>query len=94
MYCSMALLTASLNYRCWILSGRYADKLFMACGYDVEQQLLPLAFAIIVGEENVTNWGRVMQWVCKEVVDPSKIIVISDQYLGIKVVFERPDFGW
>jgi hypothetical protein len=27
------------------LSGRYAGKLFMACGYDAEQQLLPLTFA-------------------------------------------------
>jgi hypothetical protein len=30
----------------------------------------------------------------KEVVGPSKINVISDQHLGIKEVFERPDFGW
>jgi hypothetical protein len=30
----------------------------------------------------------------KEVVGPGKIIVISDQHLGIRVVFERSDFGW
>jgi hypothetical protein len=35
-----------------------------------------------------------MQWVRKEVVGPSKIIVISYQYLGIRTVFERSDFGW
>jgi hypothetical protein len=35
-----------------------------------------------------------MQWLCKEIVGPDKITVISDQYLGIKTVFERPDFGW
>jgi hypothetical protein len=35
---------------------RYAGKLFMACGYDAEQQLLPLAFAVVAGEESVTNW--------------------------------------
>jgi hypothetical protein len=29
------------------LSGRYADKLFMACGYDAEQQLLPLVFTVV-----------------------------------------------
>jgi hypothetical protein len=34
-----------------------------------------------------------MQWVRKEVVGHSKITVISDQHLCIKVVFERPDFG-
>jgi hypothetical protein len=33
-----------------------------------------------------------MQWVRKEVVGPDKIIVISDQYLSIKTVFERPYF--
>jgi hypothetical protein len=30
----------------------------------------------------------------KEVVGPGKIIIISYQHLGIKAVFERPDFGW
>jgi hypothetical protein len=35
-----------------------------------------------------------MQWVRKEVVGPGKITVISYQHLGIRAVFERPDFGW
>jgi hypothetical protein len=35
-----------------------------------------------------------MQWLCKEVVGPGKITMISDQHLGIRGVFERPDFGW
>jgi hypothetical protein len=30
----------------------------------------------------------------KEVVDPDKITIISDQHLGIRLVFERPNFGW
>jgi hypothetical protein len=30
----------------------------------------------------------------KEVVGPGKITVISDQYLGIRAVFERSNFGW
>jgi MULE transposase domain len=75
------------------LSGRYAGKLFMACGYDAEQQLLPLAFAVVAGEESVANWGWFMQWLRKEIVGPDKIIMISDQHLGIRGVFERPDFG-
>jgi hypothetical protein len=37
------------------LSDRYAGKLFMACGYDAEQQLLPLAFDVIAGEVSVAN---------------------------------------
>jgi metallophosphoesterase superfamily enzyme len=41
----------------------------------------------------VTNWGWFMKWVCKEVVGPGKITVISDQHLSIRASFERPNFG-
>jgi hypothetical protein len=37
------------------LSCRYADKLFMACTYDVEQQLLSLTFIMVAGEEITAN---------------------------------------
>jgi hypothetical protein len=37
------------------LSCRYAGKLFMACDYDAEQQLLSLAFVVVVGDESVAN---------------------------------------
>jgi MULE transposase domain len=76
------------------LSGRYAGKLFMTCGYDAEQQLLPHIFAIVAGKESVANWSWFMQWLRKEVVGPGKITVISYQHLGIRAIFERPDFGW
>jgi hypothetical protein len=66
----------------------------MACGYDVEQQLLPLAFAVVTCEKSVTNWGWFMQWLRKKFVGPGKITVISYQHLGIRGVFERLDFGW
>jgi hypothetical protein len=65
----------------------------MVCGYDVEQQLLSLVFAIVAGEESMANWGWFMQWLRKEVVGLGKITVISDQHLSIRRVFERPDFG-
>jgi hypothetical protein len=29
----------------------------MACGYDTEQQLLSLVFAVIACEKSVINWG-------------------------------------
>jgi hypothetical protein len=88
----MASLTTSLNYKVGFLSCWCVDKLFMAYAYDAEQQLLPLTFTIVVGEKNITNWGWFMQWLHKEVVGPGKIAVISDQHLGIRIVFERPDF--
>jgi hypothetical protein len=42
----------------------------------------------------MANWGWFMQWLCKEVVSPDKIIVILYQHLNIRAVFERPDFRW
>jgi hypothetical protein len=38
------------------LSGRYKSRLLMACGYDTENKLIPLAFGI-VDAENMNNWG-------------------------------------
>jgi hypothetical protein len=47
----------------------------------------------IAGEESMANWGWFMQWLRKEVVGHGKIIMISDQHLSIRRVFERQDFG-
>jgi hypothetical protein len=43
------------------LSGRHAGKLFMACAYDVEQQLLPLAFVVV---ETIIDWNFMWSLVC------------------------------
>jgi hypothetical protein len=66
----------------------------MICTCDVEQQLLSLTFAVVTNEESAANWGWFIKWLRKEVVGPDKIIVISDQYLGTRAIFERPNFGW
>jgi hypothetical protein len=65
--------------------GWYAGKLFMTRGYDAEQQLLPIVFAVVADEKNVANRGWFMYWLRKEVIGLDKIIVISDQHLGIRV---------
>jgi hypothetical protein len=65
----------------------------MTCDYDTKQQLILLAFAMVAGEKNITNRDWFMQWLRKGVVGTSKITVVSYQHLGIRVVFERPDFG-
>jgi hypothetical protein len=49
---------------------------------------------VVAGEESAANWVWFMQWLRKKVVGPDKIIVISEQHLSIRIVFERPDFGW
>jgi hypothetical protein len=37
-----------------IIRGRYEGRLLVAVGYDVENQLLPLAFGL-VEKENISN---------------------------------------
>lgn len=76
------------------MSGRYQGRLLMACMYDAENQLLPLAFAI-VEKESADNWGFFMRWLRLEVIgNNSFFCVISDRHLGIKAVFQDPLLGW
>jgi metallophosphoesterase superfamily enzyme len=50
---------------------------------------------MVAGEDFIDNWGCwFMQWLRKEVVGLRKIIVISDQHLGVSAFFERLDFSW
>ncbi|EEC83276.1 hypothetical protein OsI_28630 [Oryza sativa Indica Group] len=45
--------------------GRYKGRLLIACGYDANNQLLPLAFAIVEKEDSA-NWGWFMRWLRSE----------------------------
>ena len=66
------------------LSRRYEGRLLIACGYDAENQLLPLAFAI-VQKEDKENWGFFVQWLRNEVFGFNRFVcVISDQHKGLK----------
>jgi hypothetical protein len=71
----------------------------------VSLKMLPSHFNIIIsarintaqqvrGEKNAANPGWFMQCLHKDIIGPGKIIVTSDQHLGIRVVFERSDFEW
>ena len=75
------------------LSGRYSGKLFMAVGYDAENGVVPLGFAICK-EENDANWGWFMNWLRVEVIGPGFICVISDQHISIKNTMSAPNLGW
>ena len=75
------------------LSGRYEGRLLIACGYDAENQLLPIAFAI-VQKEDADNWGFFLQWLRNEVLGVNRFVcVISDQHKGIKAAL-TVDYGW
>ena len=76
------------------LSGRYKGKLLIVCGYDAENQLVPLAFGLVESEE-FENWGWFMKWVRDEVIGRGRFMcVISDRHKGIKKVFRQNDLGW
>jgi len=76
------------------LSGRYEGRLLMACGYDAENQLLPLAFAL-VEKESFQSWGWFMRWLRSEVIGFARFMcVVSDRHMGIKKVFRDRDLGW
>ncbi|KAJ1699915.1 hypothetical protein LUZ63_008427 [Rhynchospora breviuscula] len=76
------------------LSGRYKGTLLAACGYDPEQRLLPLAFAI-VEKENEQCWGWFMNFVRQQVIgEGKKFCVVSDRHWGIRNTFKQPQYGW
>jgi hypothetical protein len=55
VYFSMTYLRSVLTIDTRFLLGRYANKLFMICAYDIKQQLLSLAFAVVVDDKSVEN---------------------------------------
>jgi hypothetical protein len=62
------------------LTGKYKGTLIIIVGMNVENQLLPLAFALVEGENN-ENWSRFLRYVRKEVAGPSRsICMISDRH--------------
>jgi MULE transposase domain len=70
---------------------RYEGRLFVDVGYDVENQLLPLAFGF-VEKKNIYNWGCFMIWLHREMIGDGnnrKICVISDRHAAIKHIFEN-----
>ncbi|KAJ1702202.1 hypothetical protein LUZ63_001981 [Rhynchospora breviuscula] len=76
------------------LSGRYKGTLLPACGYDPEQRLLPLAFAI-VEKENEQCWGWFMNFVRRQVIgEGKKFCVVSDRHWGIRNTLKQPQYGW
>ena len=75
------------------LYGKYKDKLLIAMGYDGINQLFPLAFAIIEGE-NTDSWGWFLACIRNRVTQRTGIYVISDRHPGIMAAMTDPHLGW
>jgi transposase-like protein len=62
------------------LTGKYKDTLMIVVGITVESHLLPLAFALVEGENN-ERWSWFLILVRKEVLGPGRsICMISDRH--------------
>jgi MULE transposase domain len=65
----------------------------VVCGFDAEDQLVPLAFAL-VDIENNKFWEDFMKFMCREVVRSRVVTVLSDRHNSILRVFSQSDLGW
>jgi MULE transposase domain len=75
------------------LSRKYNGKMLVACGFDAEDQLVSLAFAL-VDIENNKSWKDFMKFVHREVVRSRVVMVLSYRHNSILRVFSQPDLGW
>jgi MULE transposase domain len=75
------------------LSRRYKGNMLVACGFNGEDQLVPLAFAL-VDTENNKFWEDFMKFVRRKVVGSRIMTVLSDRHKSILRVFSQPDLGW
>ncbi|XP_038704649.1 uncharacterized protein LOC120000595 [Tripterygium wilfordii] len=72
------------------LYGKYKGKLLIAVGYDADNGLFPLCFAI-VDEESADNWGWFIACIRSYVTNRRGICVLSDRHTGILAAMRD---GW
>ncbi|XP_035840400.1 uncharacterized protein LOC110914388 [Helianthus annuus] len=76
------------------LYGKYKGKLMIAMGVDGNNQILPLAFAI-VENESYASWSWFLSHVKKHVVkDTKRICLISDRHAGILKAVNEQGSPW
>jgi hypothetical protein len=65
------------------LTEKYRGTLMMAVVVDLEDQIVPMAFALAEGENN-ESWSWFMRLLHVQVLGPSRTIcLISDRHAGI-----------
>ena len=75
------------------LYGKYKGTLLIAMGCDGNNQLFPLAFAIIKGK-NIDSWGWFLACIRNRVTQLTGICVISNRHPGIMVAMSNPHLDW
>ncbi|RYQ90338.1 hypothetical protein Ahy_B09g096475 isoform C [Arachis hypogaea] len=75
------------------LYGKYGGTLLIAIAQDGNSNILPVAFALVEGE-NAESWTFFLSHLRQHVTPQPGLLVISDRHNGIKSALEAPDGGW
>ncbi|RYR54245.1 hypothetical protein Ahy_A06g029514 isoform J [Arachis hypogaea] len=75
------------------LYGKYGGTLLIAIAQDGNSNILPVAFALIEGE-NAESWAFFLSHLRQHVTPQPGLLVISDRHNGIKDALEALDEGW
>ena len=75
------------------LYEKYKCTLLIAMWCEGNNQLFPLTFAII-GGENIDSWGWLLACIKNKVTQRTKIFVISDRHPSIMAAMSDPHLGW
>ncbi|RYR13036.1 hypothetical protein Ahy_B04g070246 isoform F [Arachis hypogaea] len=75
------------------LYGKYGGTLLIAIAQDGNSNILPVAFALVEGE-NAESWTFFLSHLRQHVTPLPGLLVISDRHNGIKSALEAPDGGW
>ncbi|XP_057720165.1 uncharacterized protein LOC130934631 [Arachis stenosperma] len=75
------------------LYGKYGGTLLIAVAQDGNSNILPVAFALVEGE-NAESWTFFLSHLRQHVTPQPGLLVISDRHNSIKAALEAPDGGW
>jgi hypothetical protein len=77
-----------------LLTGKYKGTLMIVVGITAKSHLLPLAFALVEGENN-ESWSWFLTLIRKEVLGPGRsICMISDRHRGLLNGAKEPLEGY
>ncbi|RYR64985.1 hypothetical protein Ahy_A03g010996 isoform A [Arachis hypogaea] len=75
------------------LYGKYAGTLLMGIAQDGNNNILPVAFAL-VERENTDSWYFFLTNLRRHVATRPGVLLISDRHAAIKAALEREGCGW
>ena len=75
------------------LYGKYKGKLLIAMATDVNNEVYPLAFAVVKSESTET-WGWFLACLLTYVMDRTNMCIIFDRHCGIKSCFDDITRGY